>query len=309
MKQLTITILIFTILLYSCDKTVNIPIPDNGRKLVVNSFFQSGNNLTVNLSKSKYILDNSNSNDAISNAEISLFENNILLEKLIETEPGKYKSTFFLLENKEYSIFVNSNNFDQVKAFNKIPLLSTINNFKFINYTIAEYGDQEINFTIEFDDDLNTEGFYLIELFKEFNYYEYNSDTDQYDIETKSIEKIYISSKDPGYGDEKYNNSGILLDDKLFNGKNHSFSFYAYAYSYYYKKVNKADDKEKYYVHLSTISKDYYLYINSLNKHLNTQGDFFSEPVQVYGNIENGFGIFAGFSSSIDSVEVAPYVY
>ncbi len=41
-----------------------------------------------------------------------------------------------------------------------------------------------------------------------------------------------------------------------------------------------------------------YLYRRSIDDYENAQGDPFAEPVQVYSNIENGYGIFAGFSKS-----------
>jgi len=31
--------------------------------------------------------------------------------------------------------------------------------------------------------------------------------------------------------------------------------------------------------------------------------DPFAEPVQVYNNIENGFGIFAGYAADVDTIK------
>ena len=143
MKLLVIIILAISIIFYSCEKTVEIPIPDNGRKLVVNSFFEADNSLTVSLTKSKYILDASYNFDFVSNAAISLYENNVLLEKLIEINGGMYTSNSVLLADKEYSIIIDVNNFEQIKAFNTIPLSTEISKFNFINYTDGEYGDRE----------------------------------------------------------------------------------------------------------------------------------------------------------------------
>ena len=47
-------------------------------------------------------------------------------------------------------------------------------------------------------------------------------------------------------------------------------------------------------IYLHNISKSYYYYRTSLELYQNTSGNPFAQPVQVYSNIENGFGIFAG---------------
>ena len=55
---------------------------------------------------------------------------------------------------------------------------------------------------------------------------------------------------------------------------------------------------------LSHISKDYYSYNSSMQLQFQHNGDPFSEPVPVYSNIVNGFGIFGGLSASRVEVEL-----
>jgi len=72
-----------------------------------------------------------------------------------------------------------------------------------------------------------------------------------------------------------------------------------------YKDFNdNIEDRSVYYIRFYTVSKEFYQYYISLSKHLNAQDEFFMEPVQVYSNIKNGFGIFAGYSIDVDSVEI-----
>ena len=47
-------------------------------------------------------------------------------------------------------------------------------------------------------------------------------------------------------------------------------------------------------VYLHNISKSYYYYRTSLELYQSASGNPFAQPVQVYSNIENGFGVFAG---------------
>jgi len=47
---------------------------------------------------------------------------------------------------------------------------------------------------------------------------------------------------------------------------------------------------------LQTVSKDYYLYINSINTQLLSGNNPLETPSPLYTNFKNGFGIFAGYS-------------
>jgi hypothetical protein len=51
-------------------------------------------------------------------------------------------------------------------------------------------------------------------------------------------------------------------------------------------------------IHVRSISEDLYDYLSTLNVQQNTSGNPFAQPANVYGNIENGFGIFAGLNSA-----------
>ena len=62
---------------------------------------------------------------------------------------------------------------------------------------------------------------------------------------------------------------------------------------------------ETIYISTSSISQEYYWYETSYQNYMNAQGTgFFSQPVQVYTNIQNGLGVFAGYSTRIDSIVV-----
>ena len=52
------------------------------------------------------------------------------------------------------------------------------------------------------------------------------------------------------------------------------------------------------YVILSTVSEGQYRYTRSVDLQYENDGNPFAEPVQVYTNVENGFGIMAGSSAS-----------
>jgi hypothetical protein len=51
------------------------------------------------------------------------------------------------------------------------------------------------------------------------------------------------------------------------------------------------------YYKITSCSSQYYRYVNSLELYNESDGNPFAEPVQLYNNISNGYGIFAGASS------------
>ena len=90
----------------------------------------------------------------------------------------------------------------------------------------------------------------------------------------------------------------LVLHDLLFNGQNKAleielkdFEKDIYidkdGYFYSYKTLSIT-------LYLHNISKSYYYYRTSLELYENASRNPFAQPVQVFSNISNGFGIFAG---------------
>ena len=76
---------------------------------------------------------------------------------------------------------------------------------------------------------------------------------------------------------------------------------------YFAKKIGGSDpehfDNLKAYFKLSTISEEYYLYGKSYVEQSEAiDFSLFVEPVSVFSNINNGYGIFAGYGQCTDSV-------
>ena len=86
------------------------------------------------------------------------------------------------------------------------------------------------------------------------------------------------------------------IDDKLFftdeffsgqgNGKELALNYYIFA----------PGDSVLVDVRLDHIDPSYYLYSISKQKYYQADGNPFAEPVQVYNNIQNGFGILGAYS-------------
>ncbi len=115
-------------------------------------------------------------------------------------------------------------------------------------------------------------------------------------------------SEDPvlqAEGDLEYGPSTIFFSDGLFNGEKYTLTLYSSDGSGNCSFGTCIPNEHR--VELRSISKDYYLYLKYFTRHYHNQqtvdGEpgldmlFQGEPVDMYSNIENGFGIFAGYSS------------
>jgi hypothetical protein len=82
--------------------------------------------------------------------------------------------------------------------------------------------------------------------------------------------------------------NGVYFSNGKFRGRNESFDFY----------VDELYTTAPYAIELRvlTLSKDFFEFATSYQKQKSNIGNPFAEPTQVYSNIENGLGIFAGYA-------------
>ena len=60
-------------------------------------------------------------------------------------------------------------------------------------------------------------------------------------------------------------------------------------------------------VSLQRLSREAYYYMKASYAQNYYDGDFLSEPVQAYSNVENGVGVFAGFSKNTFTISEGNY--
>ncbi len=97
----------------------------------------------------------------------------------------------------------------------------------------------------------------------------------------------------------------VIFSDELIDGQQYELHF-AYEDDYYEKNKGTPmyvpGTKYEAQVELQALSKSLYLYMHSLI--LNRNNDAFSEPVKVYSNIVDGYGILGIFSPIKKEIEV-----
>ncbi|HBF89149.1 MAG TPA: hypothetical protein DDX39_10950 [Bacteroidales bacterium] len=291
MKSKNVLLLIlFLITIFSCRKIIDYKIPDSGRKLVVNSFFNSEDTIKINLSKSLHILDDAEY-EFINDAVVSIYEDDQFVENLTFTSNGNYTSNYFIpSQGKNYKIVAWNDDFDEVSAIDYVPNSVLINSvdtatttFVSQNGTLNNTIEENVyEFNINFDDP-SGDNYYMIKMQYIYKYqYEGETFTYLYDIYDLKYNDVII---------EKFlsNQGAVIFSDDLFEGENLNLSLFVSKYNFYTLQTPVI-------ISLYSISEAFYKYSISLDEQQNVAGNPFAEPVQVYNNVTDGYGIFAGYS-------------
>ena len=285
----------------SCEKESKINI-DN---YVMNAFISDNTPFVIKATKTISVFDTATYN-TLRNLEGELYENGNYVGDLTFQEsyervgfsdpvPEGYSVNGFVPKQGNAYRFVLRDGDFEIRGSDVIP--------KAVNFTVDTS-------TVVFDYDLTYKGTECILNFTdpadEDNYYAiaYNTADTIYEDSTYVGIQAYgwMNSDDPaieysyffvGLLNTAYN---FIFSDKYFNGKDYSIPVRIFAGQY--------NGNRKYLnIYLLSVSEKYYKYVTSSIKQQENNEDYYAEPTQVFNNIENGFGIFAGFSVSKQTIE------
>jgi len=291
MKKILLLLLFISIclfLIYSCEKIIDIDIPERERKVVLNSLITPDSLVEIHLSESESILKAGFSMDIIENATVQLYENNSFVTRLLYTGEGCYVSSdFYPREENPYRVEVSVPGKDPVSSSVLIPdpvkIISIDTNIVIIDKEWAE-----LQVRLKFVDPKEIENYYIVK-------------AKAYGKEPENPAlfgpmNVYLESESPIISQYGKPEGGLVFSDKLIDGSTHELSFDLYFYPY-------GSDSLSTLIHfyLQSISESYYYYVVSKAMQEELTDNPFAEPVQVYNNIEGGLGIFGAYSSSVDS--------
>ncbi|MFC2114340.1 DUF4249 domain-containing protein [Bacteroidota bacterium] len=276
-------ILFSSILLFNnCEKVEDVvDFPVKEPTLVLNCFFSSDSTDWVfQISKSLSVIDNAELK-LIPDAKVKLMSNNVVIAQNITADKdGLYRHKGFKASpDSTYSVEVTH---PKLKTITASDVAVRRPDFEVTKHIIVDsstyyydpntgrnYGWIDGSMTLKIKDDPNEDNYYRIRVYF-------------YDSIYKST--LYnITSDNPAVENNYY--QGLLLSDYLFNGQSFEITFDFEDWEYY---INK-----DYYITVEAVSKAFFYYERSYWLFLDRQGDPFSEPVQIYNNIVNGYGIFA----------------
>ena len=287
--------LLISIVFSSCTKQISIIFPKQTPKLVVNSIFTNDRVIIVNLSQT--IEYNSTEKIIITNAECKLFCNNEFIEILENHKNGLYTSSIIPETGKNYKISISCDDFETVSANSYIPEYPN----KFQYDTIP---------SVIFDPDdglgvfYTNASIYIEDIPTQNNFYQLKLKLKKKKNSSLSFSEIHrYRSDDPiivSEGIQAYHANILLFSDKLFNGKNYTINFqHAFPTSFY--------DTVLLIIETKSLTQDYFNYLKSSiiqTNHQSSTNDILAigEPIEIYTNIENGYGIFSGIDIHYDTI-------
>jgi len=299
------TLLLLLPLLFSnCEQPVDFEIGDGDAKLVVVSNFTNDNALGVFVSKTRSTLSN-DPFEYVLNAKVQVFADGQLVETLqfvpadAEQNIPPYYTTVKLVPEvgKLYSIEVNVEGYEPIRATNSIPETVLIESVQFEN-TLEKTEDDlalvNCDVAVDFSDPVGNTNYYHLSFFQELVKYSLDQNGDTIFQQVMLNLPIEINPVDENAPITKYiDKRSFLFDDQSFNGEKMSLSFTG---NYEFSQKNFIP--RRFLVELRSVSEEYFLYRTTLTQQNNNRQDPLSEAVQLYHNIQNGCGIFAGYSAN-----------
>ncbi len=274
--------------LLSCEKVIDISIPEKERKIVVNGLINPEKNVRVNLSKSISVLEN-DTIIPIVGGDVNLYHGTDFIGKLSEEPGGFYSLPDFKPQiGQSYRLTAVGSGLKPIEAIAVLPPL-----VPFISVDTAtltnQWGGRELRLTIKFKDPANVKnvyGFGVDLTIKEFDY-----GTMSYTGRKVTSTAYLYANNDRLLQDETHYFEGKLyFDDLLFDGLTKTVDLSISDYSLFESDTIWAD------VRMEQVDPSYYLYAVSNEAYQGAHGNPFSEPVQVYTNVSGGYGIFTGSS-------------
>lgn len=299
MKTIAFSIAV-TLLFLSCELVVDVDIPKGERALVLNCTYNSRDSTwSARVSSDRYILDDSPFTyfeDAI--VEIREEGSDEVLT-LQYTEPEDGLSTQiprYILKrparlNTRYTIEARKDGFAPVRSSMHIPEPVAIQEVKFDTVKTDFWGPEEIWVSLTFSDPPGSH-YYGVQAFAETPK-ESVSTVDTTIILSTHENPLWLDTDDPIVDEFNREEHILIFNDKAFENKEYTFVFTM--------RQHYDDNILAVKIVLLSLNQEYYKYNTTLNLQHWNDGNPFAEPVNVYNNIENGFGIFAGYSS--DEVE------
>lgn len=303
-SYLSILIIILLLLSLGCTKEINFDMSDQEPVPVLNCIFEEGKPFKFELTLSSSIF--ASTFERIDDAIILLFENDDMVDSLYYNE-GFYYSNCLPKANNTYKVIVKLPDGKILEAEDKIPLKSEILYFTFQDSVMFddEYYLSMAEISILANSlDLK---YYEIVMYAKYDFVNMQQDTIDKLLklrfsETKNHDPVLVES-----GLLAYDNSSLLFSNNYFAGNEHVVKA-LYTNGLPINANGEYRDHDIIVV-LRSISEDYFEYCKQLAIYnantetiLESGGTALENPVFLYSNVKGGKGIFAGFSSDLDTV-------
>lgn len=296
-----LTVIILSVFFLSCERTVEIDMPQQSSKLAVNAQWPQNRLFTVYVSKSLSVTDpvpyNYYENRfLVKNAVVIVKENSRVADTLKwdSTNTRYISSSKRVKLDSSYTVEVSAAGFPPVSAFSKMP--SFIRPSKVVvkeNARTGSDGQPQSEVSVTFTD-LPSTDYYL------FRFRNVNGGFSCVNTNDNVVEKTGLSN--PFDADNCFSGNKLLVTDKTFNGKQKTIVFYVNGNDMMPATDPLTNRTQRPWLEMMHIHEDYYRYIKSINIYDDVSGNPLAEPVNVVSNIKGGYGFFSTYTTSVDTL-------
>jgi hypothetical protein len=274
---------------FGCEQFIEVELPGQDPRLVLNASLENKDTLKVYLTKSRGVLEkvdpNNQEHKILENGKIVLKSQDGIVYPFVfktrsnpfENDAHYYAVGVDLKPNAQYVITAESPGFKSVSSEVSFPeqvLIKDIT-YKRLGGSTNSADDELVEISVKFEDPPGA-NFYQISGFITGKYIGSN--------DFSFISTLYPIPVNPIYDTEFSSSDVILFDDLILKGKESEIVFRTY--------LSKGVEWEIE-IDFAHVSNSYFQYQRTSDLQNYNQGDFLSQPVLVYNNIIGGMGIFS----------------
>ncbi len=278
--KLCMVICFFVFIQVSCTQEVELAWDDEEQKYVVNCLFSPDEQIELYVFKTTGILEDTV--EFVNGLDIELYESDQLIWLGNNSEKGRYSIPVIPKLKEKYKIILKNHESFSITANDLIPSAVNILTATY-SFPVYEdiYGTLFGKVFLSFRDNPEVKNYYEIVILGK----------DSSIIHTFNVKSPVITLDNEN---DPIMPGSLLFTDELFEGEKLDLNIYVDSYK------NPI-------IVLKNVSRNYYEYRKSINSHFfnqNTEREnifelFKGDPLELYSNINNGLGIFAGFTQDV----------
>ena len=294
------------VMFVSCEVPIEV---EGNTQLVVQSYFPDDEDLIVYVTESN--LRSSKESSYVENAVVTLFSGEDLefintLQFVSHPVHPFYKSIDFQPKKGIiYMVRIEVPGFKPVTASTSIPLAVNLDAVALDTSTVikgqAGYSEVHFDFSLTIQDPVEHENYYHLifeqELLSQVVDKDGNTRTDTSILNTDENLFIECSTKTISIS-QLYDHPSFILDDKEFNGENIRINFRGH-----FTIDERIYDIGEFTIEMRTVSDSYYRYYLNLLNSKTPVGNFPLSFGDTYTNINNGVGVFAGYTTKFTKLQ------
>ncbi len=296
----------FLLFIGACKKELPFPNSTDAPLLVINSLFHADTFFTVHVSESCHIQDTSCVGKNIETATVHLKdESGNIISTLDHQDNGIYTSDVEIEQNTTYQIEAAALGFTNARAKGKTPKQIDC---EYMGFEEGLYSQNRAwGFEVEIKDNPDEENYYILEGYFEIpngqpsgiSVDELNGYVEPHVTHYSNDINAINSSLTSGFDFVTYGLRAVYLPDENFNGQTYRTHIAMRDFNTY--EVH-GDNEMFAKLFIKSVSKEMYDYLVSLEKSRLSIANIGAEPEQIRSNIENGIGIFAGYTQQAFNV-------